>query len=258
MAKAPLTTSGLRVAWAPPCSTYQATFVFHSGAKVTCDPRVVPALTAMDEIMERWGYHPRPADTGMFVCRPITNGTGYSLHAYKIAVDVNWRSNPYFGYPVSSAGHTDMPIGMVNEIVGLRTGSGAPVWGWGGYYSSIRDFMHFEIVCTPADLHTGIVGQRRPLTDTQKAVYWAAAGKEAEGRPFLYPRVEREHPERIPFVRQVQQNLGIPVTGTYGPRTVRAVKAMQAYAKIDSQGVDGRMNRKSWQAMIYRFYTRNL
>lgn len=46
---------------------------------------------------------------------------------------------------------------MVDEIVAIRTKSDAPVWGWGGFYRTIKDTMHYEIVCTPADLATGIV-----------------------------------------------------------------------------------------------------
>lgn len=253
MSKTALSTSQLRVAWAPACSTNRTTFVFHSGAKVTCDPRVVPALREMDRIMQQWGYHPRPADTGMYVCRKITNGDGYSLHAYAIAVDVNWQSNPYFGSPVPKAGHCDMPDGMVAAICALRTKSGAPVWGWGGFYSSIRDFMHYEIVCAPADLASGIAGAA--LTRTEKAMLFARAQKEATNKPFLRPGSEKD-PKLVPYIRQVQQNLGIPVTGTYGPGTVKAVKEMQHFFGIKTKGVDGRMNRQTWAWLIYGFYTR--
>lgn len=156
---APLTTSQLRAAWGPPCRFAAGTFTFWSGARVTVDRRILYAVDALDNVMHRWGYAPRKADTGAFVCRAITGGSGYSLHAYGIAVDINWSTNPY----TTGLLITDMPAGMVNEITGLRTRSGAPVWGWGGNYRSIKDAMHFEIVCTPAHLASGIAAT---VTDT--------------------------------------------------------------------------------------------
>lgn len=86
-------------------------------------------------------------------CRKITGGTGYSLHAYGIALDICWNTNPYG--PVLK---TDMPPAMVDEILAIRTNNGQQVWGWGGNYRGNKDAMHFEIVCTPGDIRTGIGG----------------------------------------------------------------------------------------------------
>lgn len=249
MARAPLSTSGLRAAWAPPCSSNRATFTFWSGCRVTCDPRVLPALAAMDAIMRRYNYAPTPPDTGMYVCRPITGGSNYSLHAYAIAVDVNWQANPYFPYPAPYAGHCDMPIAMVNEIVGLRTRSGAPVWGWGGYYRSIKDYMHYEIVCAPADLASGIVGTSlapAPLTDEQKALLFLSAKAHAKGLPVLGKGMAR-HPHRN-AVRKLQQLLGMTRTGIYGSGTRSKVKKFQAYLGLPATGV---VNEETWAWLIY-------
>lgn len=186
MSKAPLSTSQARAAWYPPCHPV-APFAFWNGTRVSGDARVHPALAAMNTIMARHGYGPRQADTGMQVCRQITGGTGYSLHAYGIAIDVNWQSNPYFSYPASRAGHCDMPEAMVAEITALRTVNDAPVWGWGGNYRSIRDFMHYEIVCTPADLAAGIANAPDPggfgtMTDDQITRLFSDQSKQADAR----------------------------------------------------------------------------
>jgi hypothetical protein len=146
-------TSEMRKAWAPACKPH---------------PRSLrPAYVELDAVFKKWGYAPRAGVTGSFNCRPITGGTGYSLHAYEdggsftfwsgttvtmaLACDVNWDKNPYGSRLV-----TDMPRGMVNEIVALRTLDNLPVWGWGGFYSGNKDAMHFEVHCTPAQLARGI------------------------------------------------------------------------------------------------------
>ena len=148
-----LATSTLRNLYGPPCSSKGGRY----GA----------AYTALDTVMHRHNYRPRPGVTGAYNCRKITGGSGYSLHAYgvgfvftfwsgvriatSLAVDINWDTNPYGPRLV-----TDMPRAMIDDICRIRTKSGAQVWRWGGYYRGNKDAMHFEIVCHPADLGTGI------------------------------------------------------------------------------------------------------
>lgn len=163
MSKPPLTTSQLRSVWGPPCNVRLARYAFRAGAGVvSVDARIIPAVQALDATMLAHRYTTRAADTGAYVCRQITGGTGYSLHAYGIAIDINWSTNPY-----SAANRliTDMPPAMVSDITAMRTASDAPVWGWGGNYRSIKDTMHYEVVCTPADLATGIQGGPSPMAD---------------------------------------------------------------------------------------------
>lgn len=146
-----LSTSQLRQAWAPPCQGPWARVTLYGGAVVSVDPLIVHAVLALSGVFERHGYRATPPDTGAYNCRRITGGSGYSLHAYGIAVDVNWLDNPYGPRLV-----TDMPRAMTDEVKALRTVSGHQVWGWGGDYASNKDAMHFEIVCTPSQLASGI------------------------------------------------------------------------------------------------------
>ncbi len=244
MSKAPLSTTQLRAAWGPPCSTRATTVRFFTGVPVTVEPRIVEAFAAFDQILRRHGYRPRGGVTGAYVCRAITGASGYSLHAYKIAIDINWDTNPY-----SAANRliTDMPRAMVNEIVALRTRNGAPVWGWGGFYRTIKDTMHFEIVCTPADLATGIATVR-PLTSTEKLYWFLWAGRQAKGRPYLHPGSTGD------YVRQVQRALDLQQTGHFGPATLTKVKAFQAF--LDLEPADGRVGYRTWQWLIYDVFTR--
>lgn len=148
-----LSTTALRQAWAPACRSKGKVFL--------------PAYDALDAGLRKHQYKVRSADSGAYNCRKITGGSGYSLHAYgpaysftfwngvkfstSLAVDINWQSNPYGPRLI-----TDMPRAMIDDIVAIRTNNGRQVWGWGGYYRGNKDAMHFEIVCSPGDLATGI------------------------------------------------------------------------------------------------------
>lgn len=251
MSKAPLSTTQLRSAWGPPCAATRGTRVtLNGGAVVTVDKRIVPGVYAMNAIMAKWGYRCTPPDCGAFVCRRITGGSGYSLHAYLIAIDVNWQANPY---SAANRTVTDMPRGMVNEITALRTNSGAPVWGWGGNYSSIKDTMHYEIVCTPADLATGIKGgiSARTLTDEQKLFVLLSAKAHAEKLPVL-GKGHRRRPHRR-SVAKLQQLLGLTRTGVYGTATRAKVKGVQAFFGLPVTGI---VDRDTWMWIIYAALTK--
>lgn len=154
-----LTTPQLRTVWGPPCKMTSTRVVLYGGAPITVDHRTKEAFEALSKCLEDHDYSAQtsPPTTGAYNCRAITGGTGYSLHAYGIAVDVRWAENPYQRpYQYADGLETTMPSAMVNEILALRTQNGAQVFRWGGDYAGNKDPMHFEIVCTPSDLAAGI------------------------------------------------------------------------------------------------------
>jgi len=115
-----------------------------NGARITVNAITVPIWRAVEDIFADHRYTIRPSDTGAYNCRQITGGSGYSLHAYGIAVDVNWSTNPY-----GSTLRTDMPPGAIRAIEALEV-DGAQVLRWGGRYSGNKDAMHFEVVVPPS------------------------------------------------------------------------------------------------------------
>ncbi len=139
-------TSEMRAAWAPACDGGGMETISYGdqGARITVDRITVPIWRAVEAIWAKHNYTIRRADTGAYNCRQITGGSGYSLHAYGIAVDHNWQSNPY-----SSRLITDMPPAAIREIEALNV-NGQPVLRWGGRYSGMRDAMHFEVIVAPA------------------------------------------------------------------------------------------------------------
>ena len=136
----------------------------------------VEAFTRLAAILVRHGYDIRPADTDSYVCRTITGGKLKSLHAYGIAVDVNWQTNPYRDHPGTRgpvfsskatqedraaevrAGRadTDMTPAMIAEIEAMRTRAGLQVFKWGGHFGTLKDAMHFELDVGPAELAAGL------------------------------------------------------------------------------------------------------
>lgn len=152
-------TSQIRALWNPACTNHLEA--------------MRAAYRVLDAIFAKWGYKPRPGVTGAANCRKITGGSGWSLHAYfdgaryvfwtgvavtmAVAVDVNWDTNPYGRRLV-----TDMPRGMIDEILAVRTVDGLQVWGWGGNYSGNKDAMHFELLVSAAELARGIRTTTQP------------------------------------------------------------------------------------------------
>lgn len=148
-----LSQSSLRSVWSPACRGTMVWVPLHGKGRVQVRATIIEAVHALNAQLVRWNYRTRASDTGAYVCRSTVGGSGYSLHAYGIALDINWSSNPYSRYLI-----TDMPLGMVNAICGIRTNNGRQVWNWGGFWSGNKDAMHYEIVCSPRDLATGLRG----------------------------------------------------------------------------------------------------
>jgi len=194
------TTQQIRNWWAPACrGPFTKVALFGEGT-VSVDGRIVRAVQALNACLQAHGYSTRKADTGAYNCRKITGGSGYSLHAYGIAIDINWQSNPY-----GKTLKTDMPGAMVAAIKAIRTMNGKQVWGWGGDYSGNKDAMHFEVVCSPADIVTGInpasVPGSAPLPPP----------------PPAQPTGERDR------WRRVQSLVGVTADGLPGPKTEAAI-----------------------------------
>lgn len=90
--------------------------------------------------------------TTAFVCRPVTGGTGWSEHARGIAIDINPFHNPYIRgdtvLPELAGAYTDrdrdLP-GMIHEGDAVTEAFDRIGWGWGGRWSSLKDYQHFSL-----------------------------------------------------------------------------------------------------------------
>lgn len=92
-------------------------------------------------------------NSSAFNCRPITGATsGFSVHSYGRAIDVNTVENPYVKGAV-----VQPPAGKAfTHRANIRPGMirhGDAVWRaftrhgfrWGGDWTSLKDYQHFEI-----------------------------------------------------------------------------------------------------------------
>ncbi len=227
-------TSELRKLWAPACKRAMQTVTLHSGARITIAKECVEAFKAIDSIMQSFKYAPRRKDTGAFNCRKITGGSNYSLHAYGIAVDYNWSTNPYGRKLI-----TDMPRAMVAAIKGIKTKKGVQVFRWGGDYSKNKDAMHYEVVASPAELKAGIDWSTVPAEppNPNDPSSHATLQKGDKG-----PTVEKLHDL---LVKAGYKELD--GKGNFGAKTDVAVRDYQSGRGLGADGVCGL---QTWTALI--------
>lgn len=226
-------TSTLRRLWAPPCETTHVVTIplGDDGARATVHRETVAAWQALDAVMAAHGYEIRKRDTGAYNCRRITGGSGYSLHAFGIAVDVNWQSNPYGRRLV-----TDMPMAMVEEIEALQTDDGHRIFRWGGRYSAKKDAMHFEVIASPAELRTGVGGARVRPAAWEVVTIGDLIELGTKGEP----------------VRKLQEQLndlfggGLSVDGYAGENTIAALRRAQEALGVTADGICGP---RTWAAL---------
>jgi hypothetical protein len=204
------------------------TLLLHSGARLSVHRLCHEAFRALDCVMQAHRYHLRAPDTGGYNCRRITGGNRYSLHAYGIAGDFNWNSNPYREELV-----TDMPPAMIVGIKRIRTMEGVAIFRWGGDFLSVKDAMHYEIVCSPDEL-----GRR---------VDWGTVEMPPmdPSRPDTFPVVQPG--DRGPHVSRLQTLLGLGADGIAGEETEAAIRN---YQRMHGLVVDGICGLQMWTAFL--------
>ena len=91
-------------------------------------------------------------DTTSFVCRPAVGSNSWSQHAFGTGIDINPFHNPYLKgdlvLPELASTYLDRDDVRVGMIVGgdVATEAFSDIgWGWGGNWSSLKDWMHFSL-----------------------------------------------------------------------------------------------------------------
>jgi hypothetical protein len=91
-------------------------------------------------------------NTSAFNCRPATGSSRWSEHAYGRAIDINPIENPYVSGGTTSHRRSVPYLDRSPARPGMAVEGGALVrafdavgWGWGGRWSSIKDYQHFSV-----------------------------------------------------------------------------------------------------------------
>jgi hypothetical protein len=211
----PRSTSQLRALWGPVCNVRTSTVALFGTGQVTVDYRIVPAVYALNRCLIRHGYRTIYAQTGAYVCRRRRLPSGgfasdYSLHAYAIALDLNWQQNG-FG---RSASH-NIPAALVADIEAIRTNNGAQVWYWGGHFST-PDYMHFQVCASPAELANGIASAPAPSQDEELTM-------DAEARA-AFTAVEKQNSEQLAWMLRMEARIEELEKDRWKPTTTRVRK----------------------------------
>ena len=91
-------------------------------------------------------------NTSAFNCRAVSGSQRWSEHAYGRAIDINPVQNPYVTrsggvFPPAGASYTDRSSGAKGMIAArgpVTDAFSAIGWGWGGNWSSGKDYQHFS------------------------------------------------------------------------------------------------------------------
>ncbi|HJN76344.1 MAG TPA: M15 family metallopeptidase [Myxococcota bacterium] len=90
-------------------------------------------------------------NTSAFNCRTTTGGSSWSQHSYGHAIDINPVENPYVSgslvLPPAGAAYTERDPevpGLIVEGDVVTAAFSAIGWGWGGDWSSLKDYQHFS------------------------------------------------------------------------------------------------------------------
>lgn len=89
--------------------------------------------------------------TSSFECREAAQSSHWSQHAYGLAIDINPFHNPYVRgdlvAPELASAYVDRSWrrpGMIFEGDRVTRAFDAIGWGWGGRWTSLKDWMHFS------------------------------------------------------------------------------------------------------------------
>ncbi|MCA9368343.1 M15 family metallopeptidase, partial [Candidatus Kaiserbacteria bacterium] len=124
------------------CDQSQMTTINFLTGSVTVHKSMVSKLQAIDARWRSLGgnsYYP-VTSIGSYNCRAVTGGSGYSMHAYGYAIDINPGPNRYVK-PKPAGG---CPTNMTSQNPPFYTLFTSQGFGWGGNWSSLCDAMHFS------------------------------------------------------------------------------------------------------------------
>lgn len=256
------TTTQLRRLWHEfECGEDAMVIIPFGPDRIRVAPPAAEAFEALAAVLHHHGYEIRTQDTDSYSCRRITGGTGKSLHAYGIALDVNWQSNPYLDHKGNRTvrysdkdtqamrardvafqlADTDMTKAMIDDVRRIRTRAGVAVFEWGGSWSGVKDCMHFELDVSPEELEVGldpdsVVGLEDYLATLR------GQGTAGEPAPVTVPSPPAAADLHEVIARDGLRLRSLPSTNSEIKRTLPArsrvfvLRREEGWAQVDLQG----------------------
>lgn len=213
--------------WGPPCTGSQVKITLSNGVTLTVRSEIAELVTLIMNADMRDGYAYRDPDTGAYNCRYIAGTTIWSNHAWGLAIDKNWQTNPY-----SATLHTDYPVW-------LRQRWNRYGFAWGGDYTGSKDAMHHEFMGTPAQAAAATVLARSelggavvhpPADPNDEILTWGDSGPAVVA---LQQTLNRWYPKEVPLVED----------GDFGDAVFARVVFFQKAAGLTPDGEVGPASR---------------
>jgi hypothetical protein len=254
--------------WGDPCTQGRTTITLTNGVRITVASRIARLSTlVLNEIIRR-GYIIRQVDTGAYNCRYISGTTVWSNHAWALAIDVNWQTNPYTRSTI-----TDKPDWLFKLMNRYGFANGAD-------YSGKHDWMHHEFMGTPtqADQATALaerelpggsnyVVKTSPITKAmQVGMHYPAADRDGIWGPQtdrdVYLIRQASYGGAFPDgVTKVQKLIGTKQTGTWDKsadddalRSTVAVFQRAWGLGAGDDGYWGPVTERAWKSFQARLY----
>ena len=252
-----LTTSGARRAWGRwKCNRADWKEITLFGRKpVRIISFCYDAWKALETAMVAEGYPAHVSNVGSYNCRSVRDSAHASLHAYRIAVDVDPANNRRKRYGTTRKKWwqwSKITRAQVAAVLAIRTNNGKRVFTHGGSFRS-QDPMHFQIACTPADMRKGIdfstVRGHSAHTTTTRTGPRPSVGD----HPVLRKTSRSVSEAKLRATKELQAALNVKgakpelkVDGKFGSGTASAVKKFQKSHKLSADGVVGK---RTWAAL---------
>ncbi|MET0416357.1 MAG: M15 family metallopeptidase [Actinoplanes sp.] len=160
--KCPVTPAQLRRVWV---SYVDFNGAYHDGSIIVRQD-VVARAQRIFQTLYRWRYRimamspmsvNMPGQTDMSIvtagynCRPVGGTKVWSEHATGTAIDINPLQNPMIRGRVVAPAAGEFYLNRQRYLIGMLHGDGAARaftangLHWGGYWRSLRDYMHFSL-----------------------------------------------------------------------------------------------------------------
>lgn len=99
------------------------------------------------EAKSRWAYNFRGIGGASCTCGSYGE---CSLHGNGIAIDIDPVQNPYIRTSTFSWSKTKFTPTQIAVVKAILNTEGEQMWDWGGWWRTIKDYMHFELQVYPA------------------------------------------------------------------------------------------------------------